>query len=1133
MTIKHVLVTGLAAMTLNTQAARLDPADWTVTDLASGREVAVVVDNRIDTAWTSAGPQGPGVGLVLDLGKETVLHRLFLTPGASLSHYARSVKLTFTQAKDADAANQVVLTFQFPACVWWKVEESRQKLLEAGTGDFLPQNAVETSVKFNPVVARFVRIETVDSCGLPWSVAELELYGSSDKAAMEKKDAVVLATHAPPPLRVAAEELRYYIGELTGRPLPIIGPEQKEQYPGSLYCIEDLKPLAATYEEMEANRKTGKIPAATVNVERAGREVLFRAWPYANVLASVWMFLEEQGVRWLYPSAQGDYVPTGRGVSLDRLPLQYTPPEGVGYANFDAGRFGADPHSDAFMFWWRRHWTSQWGGQPPVLGGAEVPRKPGPTADEKRKALPDDFREGFDGYPHNFASVLPDRILKQHPDWYGMWAPENAPEGLPKQKLGIRLSPQDGGPATPCMSHPGLIQFIIDKALAWDGQASLLPMDAATYCLCPRCKELLSPFRNETLCFEWGNTPDISPVYYHLINEVAKGIEAKLGPGKGKVFALAYAGCHRPPDKIDRFPENVHVQVCQYGACNLPIDDATCEKNAEMKRRMESWARKCAHLSNYDYVLIHDEGSGWRMPVPLLTGMISRMQYLKQVGAFAGSTQASFSMQWSPWNYYAYSALMWNPDRAASIIDDFFTGYYREAATPMKAFYSAFEDHCLTTHASLNTSMYGYGPTDQACPPELLAALREHLKKARAAARSWTVAERIGDIEAGMDWIDRKMDRTMPPERVYPCYRVNSPIKIDGKIDEPAWRVLPEATGFSVPGLKLTCLVVRQTSFRLGWDDSNLYLAVRCAEPTPEKIPAATPNQVVYFQNSIETFFAPRLANPTPYVRLAVASGGATEGPDMFLGSMHNREAVKVAGCEVATSVGQDSWSFEAKIPLTLFQDKPRKGEHWLVNVCRNLRVNGDLYGEAYSSWTPLKTWGWHNYKAFNWVEFLEETPAPGQAEAMTRQRNAGFLAALPELRARHDQAQSILASCRNAPDLTKSNKYQGVRGNLDMNQPAWGTRWGEWAWEQPQTFDTVVIGNPGEWFALEVSEDGRQFRLVTEERNQSRDVAVLQFKPVSGKILRLSQYALERSDGMVRPISGMAVYSASRPAGK
>ena len=68
--------------------------------------------------------------------------------------------------------------------------------------------------------------------------------------------------------------------------------------PPEVSRIVDLKPLAATVEAMEENRRAGRLPEG-VNVERDGREVRFRAWPYENVLNSVWEFLERQGVRWV------------------------------------------------------------------------------------------------------------------------------------------------------------------------------------------------------------------------------------------------------------------------------------------------------------------------------------------------------------------------------------------------------------------------------------------------------------------------------------------------------------------------------------------------------------------------------------------------------------------------------------------------------------------------------------------------------------------------------------------------------------------------------------------------------------------------------------------------------------------
>lgn len=60
-------------------------------------------------------------------------------------------------------------------------------------------------------------------------------------------------------------------------------------------------------------------------MERQGREVLFKAWPYRNVAYSVWEFLRQQGVVWAAPEDHAEYVPTGKGVDLGHLPLHTRP----------------------------------------------------------------------------------------------------------------------------------------------------------------------------------------------------------------------------------------------------------------------------------------------------------------------------------------------------------------------------------------------------------------------------------------------------------------------------------------------------------------------------------------------------------------------------------------------------------------------------------------------------------------------------------------------------------------------------------------------------------------------------------------------------------------------------------------
>ena len=299
-------------------AEKLDATRWRVTDEATGGKITELTDNRLDTHWTASGSQG----VLIDLGRPTVLHRLYLTPGTGVTNSYRQLTVTF-MAELAGSGTAVTCHFMTPTGELWKVPAQRQALRAGGINDLLPFDKPEADLRFNPRVARYLRIEGATP------LAEVMAFGSADKAAFDKDAAVVVASNAPAILRVAAEDLRYYIGELIGRPLPVVAPGQEDGYPGTIYRIVDLAPLATNYAMLAANTAAGKIPNAPaqhpvtnhcwrgvegggggwygpdfpdqVNVEKQGREVIFKAWPYKNVACSVWEFLRQQGVVWAAP----------------------------------------------------------------------------------------------------------------------------------------------------------------------------------------------------------------------------------------------------------------------------------------------------------------------------------------------------------------------------------------------------------------------------------------------------------------------------------------------------------------------------------------------------------------------------------------------------------------------------------------------------------------------------------------------------------------------------------------------------------------------------------------------------------------------------------------------------------------
>jgi len=716
-------------MTVAGQCGELSPQKWTFSEAGAGKSLGQeMADGNPASAWTSPAPVAPGTGIEIDLGQDAIIHRLFFTPGKSSGATPRGLKVVMDGKAVAGGAPTT---------------------LEVA----LPAGKRVVDVWFDPVITRHIRIEATAAGDPAWSVAEVEVYGSYDKAAFQPVDAVFVDASAETPARRApllraAEELRYYMGELTGRPLPLVTPEQSKEYSGTLYHVVDLKPLATTWEQMQASRASGKIPASPVNVEREGREVLFKAWPYANVRASVWAFLEQQGVRWVYPDEHGDFVPTGKGVSLDGLPLRAAPACSRRFANFpEAQNTATDMNDASYLFWWRNGYDSTWANaQWRALGGSEVPADPTRMIqwDKNRK---DDYREGFEGYPHNFDNVVPKRVLDLHPDWWGA-------------VKGQRVSPYKNGPSV-CMTHPDLIQFIIDKAISITKPEStdtlnVLPMDGTSFCDCERCTKLYEPLVKSSVAHS-GIRPFVaSDAYYYFITEIANGIQ-KERP-KVSILALAYADLLDPPRKIEKMPDNVIVEVCHLGAPELPM---SAPANATMRACVELWHRKCSRLRTYEYVLLNEGKTSTVMPVPAVSGIIDHARYFRTLGAHECGTQADgASMAYSPWNNYAYPRLLWNPDRTAEeTLDEFFGGYFREAKAPTLAYYRALEDSMRSHQVSLRpppedwTGVWQYGVRPGTFPYGLLVKMRGHLQEAEKLAQGWVVTERVARLREGFDWV--------------------------------------------------------------------------------------------------------------------------------------------------------------------------------------------------------------------------------------------------------------------------------------------------------------------------------------------------------------------------------------------
>ncbi len=198
----------------------------------------------------------------------------------------------------------------------------------------------------------------------------------------------------------------------------------------------------------------------------------------------------------------------------------------------------------------------------------------------------------------------------------------------------------------------------------------------------------------------------------------------------------------------------------------------------------------------------------------------------------------------------------------------------------------------------------------------------------------------------------------------YTIYRTDGPIKIDGRLDEAAWKHAPSVGNFHFPwwqsGPK------EQTLAKMLWDDKNLYVAYHCqdthisAEQTKHDSP-------VYQDDCVELFTAPNPQQPVNYFNIEMnvlrtsLDRHHPRGPGKAEVEEWTASGVRIA-TRVDGTLNDDSdtdrgWILEVAIPFANFKDvtgrsHPHHGDTWHLNLNRL----GGKTNPQYSQWSPGTT---------------------------------------------------------------------------------------------------------------------------------------------------------------------------------
>lgn len=247
---------------------------------------------------------------------------------------------------------------------------------------------------------------------------------------------------------------------------------------------------------------------------------------------------------------------------------------------------------------------------------------------------------------------------------------------------------------------------------------------------------------------------------------------------------------------------------------------------------------------------------------------------------------------------------------------------------------------------------------------------------------------------------DDGMPPPPPPPPSYVCHKIAKPPRIDGRLDDKAWKDIPwTADSRDIEGDKRPVPRFR-THAKMAWDDQCLYIAAELEEP--HVWATITKRDAVIFQdNDFEVFLDPSRSNHE-YAELEVNAFGTAWDlllPIPYRDGGNPMEAWNIEGLKVATKIQgtindpkdtDKGWTVEIAIPWKALAisrhgvEPPKDGEQWHVNFSRvewRINVKDGRYekvpGKSEDNWvwSPTGVVNIHLPERWGVVEFSVTPP--------------------------------------------------------------------------------------------------------------------------------------------------------------
>lgn len=231
--------------------------------------------------------------------------------------------------------------------------------------------------------------------------------------------------------------------------------------------------------------------------------------------------------------------------------------------------------------------------------------------------------------------------------------------------------------------------------------------------------------------------------------------------------------------------------------------------------------------------------------------------------------------------------------------------------------------------------------------------------------------------EIALDVIRYALQTALPPLPKIICYYTHAPIDVDGKLDEEAWRTAPD-----IP-LRYACInrtgaPPQRTSFKVRWDEENLYVAYIVEDDNPWATMRKRDDHL--WEEEVVELFVDQDSDGVGYREFEVNPLNTQVDLDIQPEkSEEERLAWDAQGWRSKVTRTKEGWVVEMAIPLAAFEGAPnlppKAGDRWKVNFYRIDRPQGPgTKPEAiqFSAWSFVRR-TYHEPDRFGYMVFASD----------------------------------------------------------------------------------------------------------------------------------------------------------------